>query len=166
MLTFVSARLRGLKGERADSLVELAVFFAFLGLPLLAGMGELGLLVYDSIEISNAANAGAMYGMQSQVFAQSSSGIIGAAQAEASDFGTSLSVVPATYYACSTSLGGTQYTGTNAQSNAKSACTGGSNHALQFIQVGVSVVVTPAVQCPGLPNTFTLTGSAVMEVEQ
>jgi hypothetical protein len=123
-------------------------------------------LVYDSIEISNAANAGAAYGMQSLTFASNTSGMTTAAQNEASDFGAALSVTPTTYYACSSAIGGTQYTGASAQSNANAGCTGTGNHALEFVQVKTSASVTPSIHWLGLPSSFTLTGSSVMEVEQ
>ncbi len=163
---FFTAGLHCVRGDAGDALIELAVFIAFLGLPLLLGMSEMGLLVYDSIEISNAASAGAMFGMQSLVFAQNTGGIANAAQLEASDFGSSLNVVSTTYYVCSNSIGGTQYIGASAQALANAACSSGVIHALEFVQVSTNVAVTPPVRCPGLPKTFTLRGSAVMEVEQ
>jgi Flp pilus assembly protein TadG len=146
--------------------VELALLSSLLGLPLLMGTGEMGFVVYDSIEISNAAHAGALYGMQSLTFAADTAGIRTAAQGEAADFGAAVTVTPTAYYACSSAVGGTKYTGTNAQSNATAACTGGSNHALEFIQVATSLSVTPGVHCPGLPRTFVVLGSSVMEVQQ
>jgi Flp pilus assembly protein TadG len=154
-----SARVRD---ESASSVIELAFIFSILGMPLLLGTAEMGFLVYDSIEVSNAAYAGAIYGMQSLTYASNTSAIRSAAQAEAADFGTSLTVTPTTYYVCSTAIGGTQYTGSNAQTNANAACT----QALEFVQVSTSVAVTPPVHCPGLPATITLTGSSAMEVEQ
>jgi hypothetical protein len=126
----------------------------------------MGILVYDSIEISNAANVAAAYGAQSLTYAASTAGMTTAAQTEAADFGTALSVTPTTYYACSSALGGTEYTGANAQSNATAACTGTGNHALEFVKVTTSAAVTPAIHCPGLPGSLTITGSSVMEVEQ
>ena len=160
------ARCARLRGESGSALVELALICALLGVPLLLGTGELGFVVYDSIEVSNAAHAGALYGMQSLTFAADTAGIRTAAQDEAGDFGTAVTVTPSAYYACSSAIGGTKYTGTNAQSNATAACTGGSNHALEFIQVATSVTVTPGMHCPGLPSTFSVLGSSVMEVEQ
>jgi Flp pilus assembly protein TadG len=162
----VLLRLSGLRCESGSSMVEMAVILAFLGLPMILGTAQMGLLIYDSIEISNAAHAGAEYGMQSLTFASDTANIKAAAQTEATDFGTSLTATPTTYYACSAAIGGTRYTGTNAQSNANSACTGGSNHALEFIQVVTSASVTPAIHLPGLPSSYTLSATAVMEVEQ
>jgi Flp pilus assembly protein TadG len=153
-------------GERGDALVELALALCLLGLPLLVGTADMGFVVYDSIEVANAAHAAALYGMQSSTYAANTSGVIAAAQTEASDFGTALSVTPTAYYACSNAIGGTQYTGSNAQANATAACTGGTNHALEFLKVNTSATITPPIHLPGLSNTFTVTGSSVMEVEQ
>jgi Flp pilus assembly protein TadG len=161
-----SRRGRLLCCESGNALVELTVLVAILGVPLLLGTAEIGLMVYDSIEISNAARAGTAYAMQSSTFASNTSGIITAAQADASDFGTRLTVTPLVYYACSNSITGTQYTGTNAQANATSACVGGTNHPIQFVQVTTSITITPHIHCPGLPTSFPITSSSVTEVQQ
>jgi len=156
-------RFRLLREDRGDALVEMALCLSLFGLPLLVGTVELGSLFYTSIEVSNAAHTGAMYGMISSTFAANSSGIISAAQSEASDLGTNLSVTPTVYYACSGSIGGTQYSTSSA---ASAACTTSSNHSLEFIQVTTTTTITPPIKCPGLPKTFTLTGISVMEVEE
>ena len=158
--------LSGLRGESGNALVEVALICSLLGVPLLLGTGEMGYVVYDSIEISNAAHAASLYGMQSATFASDTAGMRTAAQNEATDFGAALTVTPTSYWACSSAIGGTQYTGGSAQTNANAACTGGTNHALEFVQVNTSATVTPLVHCPGLPTSFALSGSSVMEVEQ
>jgi Flp pilus assembly protein TadG len=162
----VLARCRGLLGERGDALVELGVITSLLGVPLLIGTAQMGILVYYGVEVQNAAHAGAMYGMRSLTYAANTSGIQTAAQAEASDFSTHLTVASSTYYACSLALGGTQYTGGSAQTNAESGCTGGTNHALEFVQVNTSVVVTPLIHWSSLASSYTLRGGSIMEVEQ
>jgi Flp pilus assembly protein TadG len=156
-------RLRFLREEQGNALVEMALCMSLLGMPLLVGTVELGSMIYTSIEVSNAAHAAAMYGMISSTFAASSSGMTTAAQNEASDLGTNLSVTPAVFYACSQAVNGTEYT---TQSAANSACTGGTNHTLEFVQVNTSTTVTPPIRCPGLPASYTLTGLSVMEVQE
>lgn len=121
----VLACCRGLGGEGGNALVEVALIASLLGVPLLLGTGEMGYVVYDSIEISNAAHAAALYGMQSSTFASDTAGMKTAAQNEATDFGAALTATPTSYYACSSAIGGTQYTGGSAQANATAACTGG-----------------------------------------
>jgi Flp pilus assembly protein TadG len=152
--------------ESGNALVELVLIFAIFGMPLLLGTAEMGVLVYDSIEVSNAAHAGSAYAMQSLGYSENTAGIIAAAQAEASDFGTRLAVTPLLYYACSNAIAGTQYTGANAQAAANAACTGGNNHAIEFVQVTASITVTIPIHCLGLAQTFPLSSSSVMEVEQ
>jgi Flp pilus assembly protein TadG len=151
------------RDESGSAVIELALIVSFLGIPLLVGTADIGTAVYASIEINNAAEAGSAYGMQSSTFAANTSGITSAAQAEATDFGTALTVTPTVYYACSTAITGTQYT---TQSAAESACTGGANHALEFIQVKTSATVTPKIHLPALASSFTVTGQSVKEVEQ
>lgn len=157
------AKLRLWREESGNALVETAMCVSFLVMPLLLGTVALGGMTYTSIEVSNAAHTGAMYGMMSSTFAADSTGIVTAARAEAPDLGTNLAVTPTVYYACSSSVGGTQY---STQAAANSSCTGGSNHSLEFIQVVTSATVTSPIRCPGLPASYTLVGTSVMEVEQ
>ncbi len=159
----VAARCR--RGDNGSALVELALVVGVLGVPLWLGTAQMGWLIYDSIEVSDAANVGALYGMRSSTYAVDNAGMITAAQGDA-DLGANLSVSPVSYYVCALAVNGTQYTGAGAQQNAAAACTGTGNHALQFVQVNTSATVTPAIHCPGLPATLKLTGQAAMEVEQ
>lgn len=154
---------RWLREDSGSALVEMALSISLIGTPLLVGTMELGTMMFNSIEVSNAAHAGAAYGMMSSTFAANSAGIIAAAQGEAVDFGTNLSVTPTVYYACSQSLAGTQYSTLTA---ANAACTGSLNHSLEFVQVNTSATVAPPIRCPGLPATYTLVGESVMEVEE
>lgn len=157
------AGCRMLREESGDSLVEMALCISLVGLPLLVGTVELGSMMYGSIEVSNAAQAGAEYGMMSSTFAADSVGIVNAARGEATDFGTNLTVTPTVYFACSQAVGGTQYT---TQTAANAACTGSLNHSLEFLQVSTSTTVTPPIRCPGLASTYTLVGVSVMEIEE
>ena len=153
-----------LRNSSGNASVELALVFSVFITPLMIGSTEVAILIYDSIEVSNAATAGAMYGMISSTLASNTSGIQSAAQAEASDFGTGLTVTPTIYYACSASIGGTHY---STQTAAAAACpANASNHYLEFIQVNSSATVTPPMSVPGLPSSWTLRGQSVMEVQE
>jgi Flp pilus assembly protein TadG len=158
-----SACARLLRAESGGALVEMALCIPLLGAPVLIGTAETGMALYDSIEVSNAAHAGTAYGMMSSTYAASSSGMISAAQGEAPDLGSALNVTPTTYYACSQSIAGTQYT---SQSAANSACTGSSNHSLEFVQVITTATVPIPFRVPGLPTSFYLASTSVMEVEE
>lgn len=154
-LHFVSA-------ERGSALLETALLLSFLGAPLFIGTADLASVIYDSIEVSNAAHAGAVYGMMSATYASDASGIETAAQSEAADFGSNLTVTPTVYWACSSAQGGTQY---STQTAATTACTG-SSHPLEFLQVVANVAATPPVHFPLLPSTFNLVSTSVIEVEE
>lgn len=157
---------RLLRGNCGSSLIEVACFLGFLGAPLILGTADLGYGAYDSIEVADAAHAGAVFAMANAANAENPAGIATAAQADATDFGTSLAVVSSIFYVCASSEGGTQYTGNSAQATATAACTGTSNHALEFVSVTASAVVTPPVHMLGLPTSFTITKTSVMEVEE
>ena len=149
--------------ERGSALIELGLVLACLGVPTLLGIIYIGVILSDSIEIANAAHAGAMYGMRSSTYSSETSYIISSAQAEAPDFGTNLTVTPTTYYACSNALDGTHY---STQTLANTACTGGTTHALEFLQVVASATVQPLGKVAGLPTSITLSSTSVTEVEE
>ena len=81
-----AARL--LRGETGGALVEMALCIPLLGAPILIGTVETGMVLYDSIEVSNAAHAGTAYGMMSSTFAANTSGMTAAAHGEAPDLGS------------------------------------------------------------------------------
>lgn len=155
---------RILRGTDGSAFVELALLVSFFGAPLLMGTAETGFMLYDSIEVENAAHTGAMYGMMSSTFAADSTGIQSAAREEAPDIGTNLTVTPTTYYACSAAVDGTQYT---TQAAASAACSGAGNHGLEFVQVAATASVPLPIRVPGiLPSSITLSNTSVMEVEE
>jgi len=100
--------------------------------------------------------------MISNTFANDTAGIRTAAQSEAADFGTNLSVTPTVFWACNTAEGGTQYSTASA---ANTACSG-SSHPLEFIQVVAAATATPPVHFPLLPSSYSLSSTSVMEVEE
>jgi Flp pilus assembly protein TadG len=152
---------RRLQDESGSSLVELALTLGLLGVPLLLGTVHFSVLLIDSIIVSNAAHAGAEYGMASATYASDTSYIVTAAQEDASGLGTTLNVTPTIFYVCSTAIGGTQY---STQSAATTACS--SSHPLEFLQVVASATVTPVLGFPGFPNTVTVSSTSIMEVEE
>jgi Flp pilus assembly protein TadG len=152
--------------ETGSSLVEVAMILCFFCVPMMVGTAEMGLVVYDSIEVQNAAHTGAQYAMQSATAAADTEHIRTAAQGDAPTFGTALTVTPTVYYVCSAAINGTQYAGSNGLSNATSACTGGVNHPLQFVQVVATASVTPSLHNPGIARTFSVSSTSAMEVQQ
>jgi Flp pilus assembly protein TadG len=157
------ARSLALRNESGSAVVELGLMLAFLGVPLLLAASYFGILLIDQIEVTNAAHAGAMYAMTSSTLAEDTANIKAAAQAETNRFGSNLTVTPSIYYACSTAIGGTQY---STQTLANNACTGGTSHSLEFISVAASASVTPPGSFPGHAKTVTVSSTSVMEVEE
>ncbi len=147
-----------------NATIEFAITFTILGAPLMLGTAGAAFLVYDSIEVSSAAHAGASYGMINSTLAQDTAGIQSAAQAEAPDLGPKLSVTPTSYYACSGAIDGTRYSTTTA---AAAVCPlKATNHYLQFVQVNTSASIKSPIAVPGLSGAWTLVGSSVMEVQE
>ncbi|MGA2277623.1 MAG: TadE/TadG family type IV pilus assembly protein [Terracidiphilus sp.] len=58
------ARWRAIREDQGGALVELAIVMGFLLAPMLLGVIDIGSLVYDSIENTNAADAAAEYAAQ------------------------------------------------------------------------------------------------------
>ena len=143
--------------QAGQALVELALIFPLFIL-LLLGAAEFGRLAYAAIEVSNAARAGASYGAQTNI--------------TASDFGNT--ELAATQDAPNVS--GITATATNFCTCSSGAATPDCTTALttcpspariqEYVQVNTTATVDPLFHYPGLPNTFTLTGQAIMRVEQ
>jgi Flp pilus assembly protein TadG len=151
------------KRESGQALVETAMVLPLLFL-LILGIGSSGICLYYWIEISNAAHAGAVYGIQNSSNASSSSGIQYVARQDASDFGSNLTVTSTPSYVCTASLNGTSY---SSSSSAITAC-GGSAYVAELITVTTSASVSLPLSAPalGFPSSYTLTGRSVMEVLQ
>jgi Flp pilus assembly protein TadG len=150
-----------LRGEGGGALVELAFIVSILVPPLLLGVADMAIVLYFSIEISNAAHAGAMYGMRTSVFAADTTDITTAAQAEAHDFlAANVTVTPTLYWTCNTAQGGTTYATSAA---ATSPCA--PAYPLEFVKVVVSAPVTPPFHCCGIPASITMSSASVMEVQ-
>lgn len=160
--TAIRSRCRDLRGDTGEAIVELVLIVCFFFVPLILGTTDMATLVYDSIEISNAAHAGAMAGMLNSAQAEDNSTMTSAAQGEASDFlPENVAVTPSVHYACNNAQGGTQFTTLSA---ANLACTAPS-YAIEFVQVAVSAPAALPFHCCGIPATITLNSESVMEVQ-
>lgn len=141
--------------EDAQSLVELALVVPLLIL-LLVATTEFARLAWASVLTSSAARAGAQYAAQSGITASDTAGIQAAAAGDSTNLSGLTTTASHTCY-CST-----------AQSTAI-ACTLTACPApatlLEYVQVNTSSTITPFGHYPGLPSTFTVTGTSIMEVE-
>ncbi len=163
---------RHLQDECGGAFIEVALIVSILGLPLILGSVHIGTVLYDSIEIENAAHAGALYGMQGDCCTLQTAQMIVAAQNEASDLGANLAVTPTSYYACSAAQAGPVWTSMSgiidatSLATAKTNCTGANGHVLAFVKVVASAPVPLPFHCCGLPTSITVTRASVMESEQ
>jgi Flp pilus assembly protein TadG len=143
--------------EMGQAVVEMTLIIPFIAI-FLFGVGSLGYLLYYQSEVGNAAHAGALYAMNNPA---SASLIATAAQNEASDLGSNLTVTSSTYYECMNTLNATP---TLTLTQAESSC--GSAGYEELVSVTTSAQITPPVTIPGTPSSYTLTGNSVMEVVQ
>lgn len=139
--------------ETGGSLLETALLVPMLTLLFLAVI-DVGRLAYMSIEVSNAARAGASYGAQSHLTAVNSTGIGQAAKNDASDL-TGLTATATHYCQCSN--------GTSQVTCSLSSCT--SARLLVYVQVSTSATFTPWFPFKGSPGSWSLSGLSTMRAE-
>jgi len=159
--TVMPAGRRVMRGDIGQALVELALIFPVFIL-LLVGAAEFGRLAYAAIEVTDAARAGVAYGAQSHITASDTTGMQTAATQNAPDV-TGISAVATNFCACSTAP--------TAQNSCTSAavttsCSTAPAHSEEFVQVKTSAAVNTVFHYPGLPTLYTMTGQAIMRVEQ
>jgi len=134
--------------------MELALLMPVFAL-MLIGTTELGLLVYDAIEVTNAAYAGAAYASQNRGTAVNTTEIALAAVSDGANV-PGLTTTSTTSCTCSN---GTSIACTSAASNCAYP-----NRILEYVQVNTSATLSSLLHCPGLPTTFVLQGQATMRV--
>ena len=147
-------------GTAGQSLVELALALPVF-LLILVGTADFARFTWTTIEVSNAARAGAQYGAQSSITASDEPGISNAARQDGADLLSGLTVTPPTH-TCSCS---TAPTSTIQCATALTACPS-PNIILEYVQVNTSATVTPLFHYPGVGSTFTARGQALMEVNR
>ena len=141
-----------------QSLVELALVFPLFLILLLAGT-EFARFAWASIEVSNAARAGADYGAQTHITAASTAAIETAALNDGVNL-TGLAATATQYCVCSTAES-TKISCSTGLTSCPSPAT-----VLVYVQVNTTATVTPVVHYWSLPKTFTVNGYAVQGVEQ
>lgn len=141
---------RRLRNSEGSSFIELALLLPFL-LFLFVGAVDLGRLYFMCVEVTGAAQAGALYGVQNP---SDASGMQSAAAAGAS----SLSGITTTAsYGCECSDGSSP----SASCSSTPSCT---YNYVNYVDVASSVQYTPIFNYPGLPSNMTVTREARMRV--
>ncbi|MGH7779772.1 MAG: TadE/TadG family type IV pilus assembly protein [Candidatus Binataceae bacterium] len=140
---------------RGQSAVELAVAAIVMSV-LLVIAADFGRLYYTNIAVNSAARAAAQYATQSLITAgQSSANQITIATAGSTDGGSGISV---TSSLCTCGAG-----------SSVAACPSGycaNNPGADYVTVTASKGFSTIVSYPGLSNPMTLTGTAIMQVQQ
>jgi Flp pilus assembly protein TadG len=139
-----------LRRDSAQSLAESAVIIPLLCL-LLFGLIDFGRAYYLSIEISNAAYAGALYG---SVNSTDTTGMQSAATTDAVDVSNMTATAT---YGCECSNG----------SNPSPSCTStpscpSNTSVVNYVTVTTSATYKPIVPWPGIPSPLTLAGTATL----
>jgi Flp pilus assembly protein TadG len=136
-----------------QSVVELAVAVTVLVMLLLAG-ADFARIFATWIELNGAARAAAQYGSQSIITAADTSGMIAAAETDNSNI-TGLTVT-ASQCTCESSQSVTACS--------SSYCS--DNSTATYVIVDTQATFHTLVNYPGMPSSVTLSGQAVMQVQQ
>jgi Flp pilus assembly protein TadG len=163
-----------MRREDGNALVEFALFFALLGIPLLLGTPEVAAWILCSIEASNAAHAGAAYAAQQFTANYSStagssnftytagssslpstSTVTSVAQDDALELPIFMSSGAKMSVQMNTGCGTTVV---NTNSNTIPTCSGN----VPFVQVTTTATVNSLLKLSGLPKTITTSGNAVV----
>jgi Flp pilus assembly protein TadG len=131
-----------------SSLVETALLMPVLVL-MLVGTVDLGRGFFALHEVSSAAEAGALYGVQQVT---DTNGMATAARMEATELS---SMVTAASYGCECSDGSSM--SASCTSVPSCAC-----NAVDFVEVDTAYTYTPLFGYPGMPSVFQLNGKARM----
>lgn len=151
--SLIARILRSRREEAGQSLIELALMMPIFSI-LIVGSAEFARLAYASIEVTNAARAGAQYGAQSTSTAADLTGMQSVAKAA----GPNVTVMQATASTSCVCSDGTTIT-------CASAGTSCAARIEEYVHVNTSASIDPMFHLPGLPTTYTLTGVAVQRVE-
>jgi Flp pilus assembly protein TadG len=145
-------------------MVELAVAIPLLMI-VIVGAVDFGTACYISIEVTNAARAGAQYGAQNAITLTDIPGMELAAKNEAQNISTACTAVrgktcwvsgyPVATYGCECADGTDQ---TATQTVCVNCSTG--NHWVNYVSVTTQATYTPMIPWPGIASTYTFNGKA------
>ena len=153
-------RTRDSSHESGSALLELA-FSLPLFVLLILGSAEIANMAWASVQLNNAAHAGAQFGSLSRANAADMTDIEAAAQNEAPSLTVTFPAAPVLACSCVTAPTGVQtaYSCSSVQSNCPSP-----NVILASIQVTTAAVVRPLVHYPGFPASYTMHAQATMGI--
>jgi Flp pilus assembly protein TadG len=147
-----------------QAFVELALVLPIFIL-LLIGAAEVGRLAYAAIEVNNAARAGVAYAAQTHTTASDTANITLAATQESPDI-TSLTATPSISCSCESSAGAIPTPGSCSTTTINVTTCPNPSRIVEYVQVNTTAPVNTIFHFPGIPNSVTLNGQAIMRVEQ
>jgi Flp pilus assembly protein TadG len=146
-----------LGNESGSAVVEMALLLSLLFAPLLVGVAEFGRLEYFAIQTNKAAQAAVAYGAQSEYNASQVIDIRTAAQDAAPDLVRLGTTTPALVVSATTSCACSN--GTAITCSDTKACVSPAS-VYKTLQVQTQATIPAFFRLPGLPQTYTLNGSA------
>lgn len=156
-----NSRRRNDPRESGQGILELALCLPVFVL-LILGTAEIANIAWASVQLNNAARAGAAFGSQSHANASDIADIETAAQREAPQLTITFPSDPAQACSCiNTSTGATGAGSTGCQTLAQCPF---PYVIFDNLSVKVQTVVTPLFHYPGLPSSYTLHAQATMGV--
>ena len=152
-------KFRNLRGA---ALVEYAIAIPVL-MFLLIGLIEVGRLAYFTIEVGNAAHAGAQYGALSMSNAADTTGMQNAAKDDGQNSIANLTAVG--QYVCACWDGTTQTPSPPTHAACGTACTG-TGRSITYAQVSATGTINALFNygALGLPTSWTVTRTATIRV--
>lgn len=142
------------RSERGQSLVELALLTPLL-VAIAIGIVELGRYASLSIQVANAARAGAAYGSQNLAAAANTAGIQAAVVADEPTIHTPVA---------SSLVCGCDNAGTISAIACSSSC--GTGHLVPSVSVTATETFNSLFSYPGIPASITVSSTATMRVRQ
>jgi Flp pilus assembly protein TadG len=159
-----------LASEAGAAFVELAVALPVL-LLLLAGVGDFARIFYWSIELTNAALAGAQFGSYNLSNSANTASIKSTAAAASTNISlASTDITTALSCVCADDTG-SSFTVTSPSANncsvpAATSCPTSGTHRVLYINVTASKTFNSIMRVPPLPNSMSLTRSATERVRE
>jgi Flp pilus assembly protein TadG len=143
--------MRCLRDRSGVGAVEFAIIAPLL-IFMFVAMADLGLGIYQNMQVDSAAQYGAQYALVNGY----NSGAITSAVKSSTDL-SSLTVTPTSFAGCAGSNGVVPQLGTG-------LCNDGST-AGTFVRVSVTHAYTTLIPYPGMPSSFTLSSQSTVRLK-
>jgi Flp pilus assembly protein TadG len=155
----VNSGERGRRPERGAALVEMAVALPLLVL-VVVGTIDFARVFYMTIELTNAARAGAQYGAQNFEKSSETANMESTAQSAAVNVGT---IVASASRLCQCATDDGTFSSTSPPNDCTDSCAG--NHLVVAVTVTATSTFTTVARIPGIPHILTISRSATMRAQ-